>query len=340
MKKLKSTELKFSSSERRIIKNIIRTSLRTDTSVQTVFKGPIRFVKQDEFNLTVDSPKARRKVIKALKKAVGPMRLVVRFRGPVVIGVKRMSKSKKVLNPITGKYINRDGALCKRMLNDGFTIVNGILKPPKDYMRKNKKNASLIILNKEIERIQQKNIPGKEEIIKKLEETKNAMTRLKPPPQLKNTTKPSAPSPQLKNTKAPNASMFKPSAPSPQSKNTKAPNASIFKPSAPPPQLKNTKAPNASMFKPSAPPPQLKNTKAPNASMFKPSAPPQLNNTPASSPLSAAFSPPPRPKPAWRKVVNFVNPFYKKPPPKINNNAKRLNNATVAVINKMRKEEK
>ena len=156
MKKLKSTELKFSSSERRIIKNIIRTSLRTDTSVQTVFKGPIRFVKQDEFNLTVDSPKTRRKVIKALKKAVGPMRLTVRFKGPVVIGVKRMSKSKKVLNPITGKYINSDGALCKRMLKDGFTIVNGILKPPKDYMRKNKKNASLIILNKEIERIRQK----------------------------------------------------------------------------------------------------------------------------------------------------------------------------------------
>jgi hypothetical protein len=339
MKKLKSTKLKFSSSERQMIKDVIRTSLRTDTSVQTVFKGPIRFVKQDEFNLTVDSPKARRKVIKALKKAVGPMRLVVRFRGPVVIGVKRMSRSKKVLNPITGRYINRDGTLCKRMLKDGFTIVNGILKPPKDYMRKDKKNASLIILNREIERIRQKNIPGKEEIIKKLEETKSDMTRLKPPPpQLKNTGAPNnsmfkPPPPQLKNTGAPNNSMFKP--PPPQLKNTKAP---------PPSQLKNTGAPNNSMFKPpppqlkntKAPPPsQLKNTRAPNNSMFKP-PPPQLKNTKV--PMA-----PPRPRPAWRKVVNFVNPFYKKPAlpePKINNTAKRLNNATVAVINKMEKEGK
>ena len=265
MKKLKSTKLKFSSSERQMIKDVIRTSLRTDTSAQTVFKGPIRFVKQDEFNLTVDSPKARRKVIKALKKAVGPMRLVVRFRGPVVIGVKRMSRSKKVLNPITGRYINRDGTLCKRMLKDGFTIVNGILKPPKDYMRKDKKNASLIILNREIERIRQKNIPRKEE------ETKSVMTRLRPPP-----------------------------------------------------QLKNTKAPNISVFNLPPPPPQLKNTRVPMAQPI-------------------ASSTPPRPKPAWRKVVNFVNPFYKKPAPpepKINNTAKRLNNATVAVINKIEKEGK
>jgi len=308
MKKLKSTKLKFSSSERQMIKDVIRTSLRTDTSAQTVFKGPIRFVKQDEFNLTVDSPKARRKVIKALKKAVGPMRLVVRFRGPVVIGVKRMSRSKKVLNPITGRYINRDGTLCKRMLKDGFTIVNGILKPPKDYMRKDKKNASLIILNREIERIRQKNIPRKEE------ETKSVMTRLRPPP-------------QLKNTKAPNISVFNLPPPPPQLKNTKAPVNSVFNlPPPPPPQLKNTKAPNISVFNlpPPPPPPQLKNTRVPMAQPI-------------------ASSTPPRPKPAWRKVVNFVNPFYKKPAPpepKINNTAKRLNNATVAVINKIEKEGK
>jgi hypothetical protein len=156
MKKLKTKQIKFSSSERKKIKDIIRTSLRTDVTTQTVMKGPIKFVNQNVFNLKVTNPKARQKLIRTLKKLSGPMQLVVRFKGPIVIGVKRMTKSKKVLNPITGKYILIDGVKCKRMIKEGFTIHSGVLRPPKGYLRKNRKSANLILLTRKITQLKDK----------------------------------------------------------------------------------------------------------------------------------------------------------------------------------------
>ena len=273
MKKLKSKKLTFSSSERRKIKDIIRTSLRTDTSVQTVFKGPIRFINQNEFNLTVDNPKARRKVIRALKKAVDPMRLVIRFRGPVVIGVKHMSKPKKVLNPISGKYISVEGPTCKRMLKEGFTIVKGILKPPKNYMRKNKKAATLIIVNREITKIKEKikNAPPEmkpklEEIVTKLE------NEVKAPLQIPSETK----APNLKRSNNVRTPLQLPS-------NTKAPNLKRSNNVRTPLQLpSNTRAPGS--------------RRSSNSSMRLPS------NTRA-----------PEKKSMWSKIVDTVLPPEKKP---------------------------
>ena len=316
MKKLKSKKLTFSSSERRKIKEIIRTSLRTDTSVQTVFKGPIRFINQNEFNLTVDNPKARQKIIRALKKAVKPMRLVLRFRGPVVIGVKRMSKPKKVLNPITGKYIAVGGPTYKRMIKEGFTVSEGILKPPKDYMRKNRKNASLIIINNEIERIKKKEIPNKDTLIKTLEEAKTKISFEKQAPIPKGSQIPT----NIKEAPIPKRSQIP--------TNIKAPNRlNIPKRSQIP---TNTKAPNLKrnqMGPASTKAPNLKRNLTINQ---------QVEQQPTAG-MIAFTGPPQNTRPAWKKAINFVNPFYKKP---INNNAKRINNATVNLITKMKKEEK
>jgi hypothetical protein len=322
MKKLKTKKMKFSSSERKQITDIIRKSLRTDTSTQTVIKGPIKFVNQNAFNLTVDNPKARQKLIRTLKKAAGPMQLVVRLKGPVVIGVKRMSKPKKVLNPITGKYISTEGPTCKNMLKEGFTIRDGILRPPKDYMRKNKKNATLILLTREITRIKEKldTAPVKvksqmKNIIDQLDDVRrnaNKVSNANDEPNLRPTRN------VISNTKALNLSRQPPiQLPS----NTKAPNLSR-QPRASPIQLpSNTKALNLS-GQPRASPIQLpSNTKAPNLSRQPRASPIQLpSNTkalnlsgqPRASPIqlpSNTRAPSVSRQPVWKKALNFVNPL-------------------------------
>ena len=290
MKKLKSKELKFSGSERKKIKDIIRASLRTDISTQTVMKGPIKFIKQNAFNLTVDNPKARKKLIRTLKKAAGPMQLVVRFKGPVVIGVKRMTRSKKVLNPITGKYILISGKKCKNMLKEGFVIRDGILRPPKDYMRKNKRNATLILLTREISKIKDKMKNAPPDIKTKL---KNIVEKLENVRVDTNTG--SAPIPLPPRVNAPNLG------------NGPAP---IQLPS-------NAKAPNLRNSSMNAPIQLPSNTKAPN-----------LRNGPRDAPMQLPSNTKPAWRRAVN-FVNPIR-MFKKPPPSNVNKPRKAENTTIA----------